>query len=374
MMKFFLNALLIFILFSCYTSQDQLEKLTKINENINIALKITVYIRNTEIDPDMIYIENLRTFKIYKLGKGNNKYFYINNIPAGQYRVGFFICSYKVNKVEFKTFFYSNNIYNISKSGSYLLGNHFYQYAVNSSKLSPIKLKIKEINSPLKEFSDYVSINSVKSTPIEKTHIYRNCEYGNIYPIHIENYNIEQDILNLVEKEKSIIQSYFKIIDREISQHGFDKKVLDLILGYYIITLNINILIKKALLYYKLNQIDQSLEILEELIKIDPNIPEYYSILGEIEFKNENFKNAKLFLYRAISNQSSIIDSYDLYANLLIKEGDYKDAKIFSDYSLQVDPNNLKYLKTNLEIYKKLDNKKIIDKLEKRYKDLTNGR
>ncbi len=375
MKSFFKYILLIFIIFSsCYTNKNVIENLPKVNENINVALRITSYIRTTEFEPDSVYIENLRTFEIYKLIKGNDKYFYIENIPAGQYRVGFFICSYKVNRVEFKILFHSNMIYNLSKSGNYLLGSFFYQYAVVSDKVSPLKVEVKEIKKPLQEFYNYNLVNNISTIPIEKSHLYRISEYGRVYPISVENSSIEADILNTIKNEKEIINGYFKIIDREFSKNGLDNKVLDLILGYYIITNNINLIIKKALLYYSLNMIDESLKIFEEIIKIDPNIPEYYSVLGELEFKNENLEKSKIFLYRAISNNSAIVNSYDLYAKILIKENDYKNAKIFSNYSLQKEPNNIEYIKTNIEIYKKLGDKNNIIKLEKKYMDLTNGR
>ncbi|HOJ63914.1 MAG TPA: hypothetical protein PLE45_05785 [Spirochaetota bacterium] len=366
--------IIIFFLFSCYTTIDISERLTKINENINIALKMTFYLRTSEIEVENLYIQNLRTFEIYKFIPAENKYFYINNIPAGQYRFGFFIATYKVNRIEFKILSYTNFIFNLSKSGNYFLGNFFYQYAVNSNKISPIKIEIKDIKNIKPDFENYILIDPIRSMAIEKTNIYKNCEYGNVYLINISNDNIEKELIDLITREKSIIEGYFKIIDREFNKNGIDKSLLDLILGYYVISGNINLLIKKALLYYNLNKIEDALKIFEDIKNIDPNVPEYYSILGEIEFNKENYEKAKLFLYRAMSNNTLIIKSYDLYAKILIKESDYKNAKIFSDYSLQKERDNIEYIKTNLEIHKKLDDKKTINKLEKRYLELKNGR
>lgn len=366
--------IILFFLFSCYSEGDIYKRFTKINENVNISLRITFYIRTTEVEPEDIYIENLRTFETYKLIKGNEKYFYINNIPAGQYRLGFFIATYKVNKIEFKIFTYSNFIFNLSKPAKYFLGNFFYQYGVNSDKITPIKIEIKDIKNISSDFVNYSFIKSIDNQPIEKSHIYRILGYGKVYSINENNKNIELDIIDIIEKEKFIIDGYFKIIDREVSKNGINDKVIDLILGYYIITNNINLAIKKSLLYYNANKIDESLNTLEEIKDIDPNIPEYYSILGEIEFNKNEYERSKEFLYRAISNKTSITKSYDLYAKILIRENNYKEAKIFSDYSLQKEKDNIEYIKTNLEIHRKLDDKKNIIRLEKRYMDLKNGR
>jgi tetratricopeptide (TPR) repeat protein len=100
----------------------------------------------------------------------------------------------------------------------------------------------------------------------------------------------------------------------------------------------------------------QAKEYAEELINLNDEYHGGYKLLGIINHKMGNPKNASEFYIKAFQRLSDDINIANLLTHSLIEINDYENAKFTNNKALQIDPNNRLANDLKKEIDKKIDN------------------
>jgi len=165
-------------------------------------------------------------------------------------------------------------------------------------------------------------------------------EVGNLYGAVVEfqnAYNVQNDSYIQLE----IAQCYFYLKQFENAEQaikialGFDPLKEDLLFWQL-----------KILQAEKKHQ--ESIEVLNSLIKINPGKIEYYYYLMELQYSSNDFINAAQTVKSAISASTSKLEKKDLYARLadIALKLDRKDEAetAYTDFLTKVDSNDLAIL------------------------------
>jgi len=352
-MKFRVLFIIFCAFLSCKTSDSFREYFRDLSVKCNIAIEFDLYIRTTKVSPEVFYIQNLRTFELYKFSEDVGDIFYINDLPCGEYKIGYWIADYSVNEISFKTFSYLDITLALTASGSYSLGKLFHQISANSMKVSPVKIDIKPSRINNQKYSYYAPVDNFKINDIEKSEIFKTVSYG-VALYSDENIDaLYQTLDDSADIEKNAINSYLEVIDKEYAVNGLDS-ALNLIKGYSTITQNINLAIKAAYLYFKSDKPDIASSEFVKLVAKDPNIPEYFGLLAKIEIYKGNIEKAEEYLYKAVSLNTSNAKTYNAYAKILIEKSELTLAEKLNDRALKLDPENKDFLETKIKIEEKL--------------------
>lgn len=370
MKKFIFTVMFSFFLLSnCLTDSNIIKNyFSPINQTAKIAVKFVYYLRTVHTTPDNFFIQNNKTLNIYKLDKSTEDVFFCNNLPLGQYRLGYWTATFTNNETPFRILSFLNFTYNISKPGKYNLGIYKVQHFVDSLIVKKPLVNYTLLNLPQKEYINYQQTPPQKNElKLDKTIFYKRLDgYGVALKLEDEgNKQAENVLLDNIGYLKYNMQMMLQAIDEEFSQKGL-RSALNLLEVFNLDSPNINFLIKKAQLYQDNDNNKKGGEIFNRIKAIDPNCAEYYSYIGEKEYNSDNIEEARQILYKAISLNTSFASSYDLYAKILLnKNKDLDVALSLSNKSLEYYPNNIGYLKTNLDLNKKLGNKNTYNKLLK---------
>ncbi|OQB66903.1 MAG: Tetratricopeptide repeat protein [Spirochaetes bacterium ADurb.Bin133] len=340
-------------LLGCKSSDSYRDYFRDLSVKCSVALKFDLYIRTTKVSPEVFYIQNLRTFELYKFSEDVGDIFYIDGLPLGEYKICYWIADYSVNEISFKTFSYLDITFALSEPGSYSLGKLFHQISVNSMKVSPVKIDLKPSRINSQKYSYYAPVENYKINDIEKSEIFKTVSYGVALYSNENTEVIYRTLADCADIEKNTINSYLKVIDKEYAANGLDA-ALNLIKGYSTLTRNINLTIKAADLYFEEGKPDVAHSEFVKLIAIDPNIPEYYGLLGEIEISKGNIEKAEEYLYKAVSLNTSNALTYNAYAKILIDKSELTPAQKLNDRALALDPGNKDFLDTKIAIEEKL--------------------
>ncbi len=347
----------LFIIFcaflSCKSSDSYKDYFRDLSVKCNVAIEFDLYIRTTKVSPEVFYIQNLRTFELYKFSEDVGDIFYINGLPLGEYKIGYWIADYSVNEISFKTFSYLDITFALTASGSYSLGKLFHQISANSMKVSPVKIDLKPSRINNQKYSYYAPVNNYKINDIEQSEIFKTVSYGVALYSDENTDAINQTLADSSNIEKNAINSYLKVVDKEYAANGLDA-ALNLIKGYSTLTQNINLSIKAADLFFKDGKLDIAHSEFVKLIAIDPNIPEYFGLLGEIEISKGNIEKSEEYLYKAVSLNTSNALTYNAYAKILIEKSELTLAQKLNERALALDPGNKDFLDTKITIEEKL--------------------
>lgn len=341
-----------------------------LSSKVNIVIELDIFLRTAKVKPDEFYIQNIRTYELYLLNHYNASIYYYDKLPAGVYRVGYWLAGYDIGDVKFKSFCYSDITINLNKSQDYSLGKYFYQAEINSLKINPIKMALTQKKFNDEKFKYYVPVEEISVNKIEDSEIYKECGYGEAYYTDDNFEKLRSTLLKSAKIEKEIMDSYYLVIDKNCRSYG-PEQTLELIKGFFTLSKNINLLIKKSEVLYKAGLIEEAKKILDEIFIEDPNTPEYFGLKGIVEFKNNNFEKANDYFYRSVSLKAKWGIIYDYYAQLLIQKNNINLAKEISDYSMLIEVNNLNFLETNLKIYQKLNDNKKIEEINRKIFELT---
>ena len=387
---------LVSLLFSCESTKYSIEKSFKpIYKTANIAMKFMYTIRNqSNTIPEYFYIQNLKTFEYFKLEYDSENILFAKNIPLGEYRIGFWTGIYDSDNFMFRMFGYSYYIFKIDKSGNYNLGTLIYKCNVDSLIVFPTAENFESVSINKKQYIDYSPLYVKKSSiDMKMRPEYKEFGYGfakdvqyiainsgtvirekNKYSLQNVNSETERSavidsMIYSIELEKYSIEKALKEIYSIYLKNGIDE-ALTLIDQYKKKSDdNINLSIMVSYLYYMENNIDYARYIIDEVYKRDPNCGEYFSLLA-ISEKDENIDKIKEYLHKAISLKTTWTISYNQYAEILLKDNYVDSAKMLNNYALEKDGNNKNFLETALKIANLQKNKKEIQKIEKKLKEL----
>jgi len=220
-------------------------------------------------------------------------------------------------------------------------------------KVSPVKIDLKPSRINSQKYSYYAPVENYKINDIEKSEIFKTVSYGVALYSNENTEVIYRTLADCADIEKNTINSYLKVIDKEYAANGLDA-ALNLIKGYSTLTRNINLAIKAAALYFEEGKPDIAHSEFVKLISIDPNIPEDYGLLGEIEISKGNIEKAEEYLYKAVSLNTSNALTYNAYAKILIEKSELTLAQKLNDRALALDPGNKDFLDTKIAIEEKL--------------------
>jgi tetratricopeptide (TPR) repeat protein len=96
-----------------------------------------------------------------------------------------------------------------------------------------------------------------------------------------------------------------------------------------------------AKIYYSLQMYTHSSESILEGIKLNPDETQLYEWAGKIQIKLNNFIKAKKYFEKHIDLKESITsDDYLFLADACLKSGELKEALIFFDTAIKLDPEN----------------------------------
>ena len=101
-----------------------------------------------------------------------------------------------------------------------------------------------------------------------------------------------------------------------------------------------------AKIYYNLQMYTHSSESVLEGIRLNPDETQLYKWAGKIHIKLNNFIKAKKYFEMHIDLKESIIsDDYIYLADACLKSGELKEAMVFFDTAIKIDPRNILALK-----------------------------
>ncbi|OHD16497.1 MAG: hypothetical protein A2Y34_15135 [Spirochaetes bacterium GWC1_27_15] len=400
--KILIFSLIIIFYFTNCKTLDRIKQEFKPDYKVcDISFSFIYKLNGVEIAPDVIYIQNLKTFEIYKINQDVDNIYYYDKLPLGEYRFGLWISTFDINNSAFLAFGYTNYKIEIKEEGKYNFGKFIYSCKVVSDSInkdslsygfSPYFTSIKkyylykdfDVNE---EYDTLDAISLYKNLELDKVRVFKAPFYtkesntyilvkGEFYDINnakdlrnkvFEKFN--NTLIRATNLEKNAISSNLDKIRVEYKNNG-KSQAFFLIDSYIANDNNLNYILEKARIYFKENDFVEAENIFEEIFKKNPNVGEYYSFIGEKYFLKNDIEKAKENLIKAIALTTNWASSYDILSKIYLDEKNTKLALLLSDYSLEIESNNIDFINNNLTINKILNNKYKINQLEKKLKNL----
>ena len=118
---------------------------------------------------------------------------------------------------------------------------------------------------------------------------------------------------------------------------------------------NVKALFLLGSVYLELNQLNNSIKLLNEVIDLDPKISNAYSNLGIIYIKQRNFKKAKFYILKSLEINPKNLDAYN-YLGLIYSElGEFENAIDKTKKAIEINKNYFPGYNNLGLIYKKFE-------------------
>ena len=118
---------------------------------------------------------------------------------------------------------------------------------------------------------------------------------------------------------------------------------------------NVKALFLLGSVYLELNQLNNSIKLLNEVIDLDPKISNAYSNLGIIYIKQRNFKKAKIYILKSLEINPKNLDAYN-YLGLIYSElGEFENAIDKTKKAIEINKNYFPGYNNLGLIYKKFE-------------------
>ena len=118
---------------------------------------------------------------------------------------------------------------------------------------------------------------------------------------------------------------------------------------------NVKALFLLGSVYLELNQLNNSIKLLNEVIDLDPKISNAYSNLGIIYIKQRNFQKAKICILKSLEINPKNLDAYN-YLGLIYSElGEFENAIDKTKKALEINKNYFPGYNNLGLIYKKFE-------------------
>ena len=364
------------MLCGCKSVHNIREDFADLSVKVNAVIEVKLILRTEEVLPDKFFLQDTHTYKLYEMTWDEKNIFYYEGLPAGVYRVGFWLAEHKTGKPEFKTMGFADVLVSVpfekDAKVNISLGSLRQQCNVSSLEVKPgtVTMIPKALTS--KKFGECPPLPAerIQVRDLTKSVIFAKFGAGSA-EYYDDNYAIlEKRLTDAAFYEKDMTEKYNRVIDREYHQRGVEA-ALELIDGFLADRYSEHIVVKKAEILYNEGRITECEEIFNKMFAENPNFPEYFGLQGLKYLEAGNTDKAQTMLYKAVSLGSGWARIYDEFARLVLAQDNLLTAKLLSDYALQIESNNIKLLETNLEISHRLGDSKRAAKLDAAIKQLS---
>jgi tetratricopeptide (TPR) repeat protein len=322
-------------------------------ETASAAFQFHYVIRTEYTNPDSFYLLNLKTFELYPLSSDPDRILYHDSLPLGEYRIGYFTGTLNQGRAPFRVFNYSHYRINIPSKGRYSFGRFFFKVTVESLKIYPAADGFTPMPLGLKKYSDYKNIMPVKElTDDANSPVFPEYQYGQARYLNQSPEDLDAAVINAAAIEKKAVFSQIEQI-RALFSKDPDAAVTQAE-TLFRKTGNLNYLAESGILYYKSSRLEKAEAAFQKLHERDPNAPEYYGFQGLVHFQNQQTNEAFDLLYRAVSLKTEWGEVYHALARILFEKKNMKMARLISDYSLKLEPDNADFQSTSAQIRREI--------------------
>ena len=118
---------------------------------------------------------------------------------------------------------------------------------------------------------------------------------------------------------------------------------------------NVKALFLLGSVYLELNQLNNSIKLLNEVIDLDPKISNAYSNLGIIYIKQRNFQKAKIYILKSLEINPKNLDAYSNLGLIYSELGEFENAIDKTKKAIEINKNYFPGYNNLGLIYKKFE-------------------
>ncbi len=161
-------------------------------------------------------------------------------------------------------------------------------------------------------------------------------------------------LTDVIRKNTNSSQSYFKRAELYTQQHKWREALNDINSALEISPNNATYLLERASVLYKTRQFDKALSDARRSEVLGQDTPQLYTLLGALSQEKRNFRDAKLYLAKALQMAPYEGEAYFYNGMLATKESDTASAIALIQRSLELKPRFLDSYVALSGIYTKL--------------------